>query len=179
MLAVVRELNNSETVFVLPQDGPDHDVRVRFFTPVAEVPTCGHATVGAPGARAVEYGLPSGSLVQKTGTGLLQRVDIERGERVRIGLRQGRAEFGADLERAQVVLLLMALGATRVALVEDGPVLVVSTGHPKVLVELSGSDVVDGLNPDPAALTHSVMRWAATASSSSPAPRVRANSSPG
>ncbi|MGN5377044.1 PhzF family phenazine biosynthesis protein [Streptomyces lasalocidi] len=31
MLAVVRELNNSETVFVLPQDGPDHDVRVRFF----------------------------------------------------------------------------------------------------------------------------------------------------
>jgi PhzF family phenazine biosynthesis protein len=68
MLVVARELNNSETAFVLPADAADHDVRVRFFTPTAEVPTCGHATVRAHYARAVEYGLPSCSLVQKTGS---------------------------------------------------------------------------------------------------------------
>ena len=59
MLAVARELNNSETAFVLPADGSDHDVRVRFFTPTTEVPTCGHATIGAHYARAIEYGLPA------------------------------------------------------------------------------------------------------------------------
>jgi predicted PhzF superfamily epimerase YddE/YHI9 len=65
MLAVARELNNSETAFVLPADAADHDVRVRFFTPTTEVPTCGHATVGAHFARAVEYGQPLGTpLVQ-------------------------------------------------------------------------------------------------------------------
>ncbi|MEV0320281.1 PhzF family phenazine biosynthesis isomerase [Streptomyces sp. NPDC050658] len=155
MLAVARELNNSETAFVLPPDGADHDVRVRFFTPTTEVPTCGHATVGAHFARAVEYGLPSGPLVQKTGTGLLQRVEIIRdGERVRIGMRQGEAEFGPALDGKQVDLLLRALGARTEDLVdEDAPVQVVSTGHSKVVVQVRDRAAVDGLRPDPAALT--------------------------
>ncbi len=33
MLAIARELNNADTAFVLPADGPDHDLRIRFFTP--------------------------------------------------------------------------------------------------------------------------------------------------
>ncbi|MEU6114530.1 PhzF family phenazine biosynthesis protein [Streptomyces sp. NPDC047117] len=95
MLAVAGEPNNSETAFVLPPDGPDHhDVRVRFFTPTAEVPTCGHATIGTHCAQAVEYGLPTGPLVQKTGAELRQHVEIQRADRVRIGIRQDRAEFG-------------------------------------------------------------------------------------
>lgn len=33
MQLIAREINNSETAFILPAEGPDHDVRVRFFTP--------------------------------------------------------------------------------------------------------------------------------------------------
>lgn len=110
MLAVARELKNSETAFVFPAEGPDHDLRVRFFTPSAEVPTCGHATVGTHFARAMEYGLPSGVLVQKTGGGLLQRVEIHReGDRVQIRMYQGHAEFGPELDGGQVDRLLGAL----------------------------------------------------------------------
>lgn len=154
MLAVARELNNSETAFVLPADDADHDVRVRFFTPTTEVPTCGHATVGAHYARAVEYGLPSCSLVQKTGGGLLQRVDVHRdGDRVRIGMHQGVAQFGQELARHQVDRLLRGLGAGVSTLADNGPVQVVSTGHSKVLVELRDRAAVDALRPDAAALT--------------------------
>ncbi|MER7521229.1 PhzF family phenazine biosynthesis isomerase [Streptomyces sp. NPDC126499] len=154
MLAVARELNNSETAFVLRADGTDHDVRVRFFTPTTEVPTCGHATVATHFARAVEYGLPAGSLVQKTGTGLLQPVRIHRdGDRVRIGMRQGAAVFGPELDDAQVGRLLRALGAAPGDLADGGPVQIVSTGHAKVLVELKGRAAVDALRPDPAALS--------------------------
>lgn len=154
MLAVARELNNSETAFVLAADGDDHDVRVRFFTPVTEVPSCGHATVAAHFARAAEYRLPSGSLVQKTGSGLLQRVEIHRtGDRVRIGMDQGIASFGPELNGGQVDRLLRALGANAGDLADGGPVQVVSTGHSKVLVELRDRATVDGLRPDPAALT--------------------------
>jgi PhzF family phenazine biosynthesis protein len=154
MLAVARELNNSETAFVLPADGSDHDVRVRFFTPTTEVPTCGHATVATHFARAVEYGLPAGSLVQKTGTGLLQRVDVRHeGSRIEIGMYQGVATFGHELDVGQVDRLMAALGVERGDLVEDAPVQVVSTGHSKVMVELRGRAVVDRLQPDPAALT--------------------------
>jgi PhzF family phenazine biosynthesis protein len=154
MQAVAREVNNSETAFVLPADGADHDVRVRFFTPTTEVPTCGHATVATHFARAVEYGLPSGSLVQKTGTGLLQRVRIHReGKRVRIGMHQGAAVFGPELDGPQVGRLLRALGATPGDLADDGPVQIVSTGHAKVLVGLRDRATLDALRPDPAALT--------------------------
>ncbi|MEV8022245.1 PhzF family phenazine biosynthesis isomerase [Streptomyces sp. NPDC086554] len=160
MLAVARELNNSETAFVMPPDGADHDVRVRFFTPTTEVPTCGHATVGAHFARAVGYGLPSGSLVQKTGGGLRQRVEILRdgdgdgdGDRVRIGMHQGAVDFGPELDGSQMDRLLRALGAKSGDLADIVPVQIVSTGHSKVVVELRDRAVVDGLRPDPAALT--------------------------
>ncbi|WP_327129502.1 PhzF family phenazine biosynthesis isomerase [Streptomyces sp. NBC_01727] len=154
MLALARELNNSETAFVLPPDGPDHDVRVRFFTPTTEVPACGHATVGTHFARAIEYGLPSCSLVQKTGGGLLQRVEIHRdGDHVRIGIHQGSAVFGPELGGRQVDRLREALGVRLGDLTDSGPVQIVSTGHSKVLVELRNRAVVDGLRPDSTALT--------------------------
>ena len=44
MMAVAREMNLSETAFLLPQD----DVyRLRWFTPAVEVTLCGHATLAS------------------------------------------------------------------------------------------------------------------------------------
>jgi PhzF family phenazine biosynthesis protein len=154
MLAVARELKNSETAFIFPADGPDHDIRVRFFTPTTEVPACGHATVGAHYARAVEFGLPSGSLMQKTGGGLLQQVHVERdADRIRVGIDQGAAAFGPVLDGRQVDLLLQALGIDAGDLADDAPVQIVSTGHSKVLVPLRDRRVVDSLDPDLGALS--------------------------
>src|SRR3954468_3082937 len=45
MLAIARELNNADTAFILKPDGPDHELRVRFFTPRTEASFVGHATV--------------------------------------------------------------------------------------------------------------------------------------
>ena len=46
MQRIARELNLSETVFVLPPDDPAHTRRLRIFTPAAELPFAGHPTVG-------------------------------------------------------------------------------------------------------------------------------------
>lgn len=46
MQRIARELNLSETVFVLPPDDPRHHARLRIFTPAAELPFAGHPTVG-------------------------------------------------------------------------------------------------------------------------------------
>lgn len=46
MPRVARELNLSETVFVLPAESPGHTCRLRIFTPAAELPFAGHPTVG-------------------------------------------------------------------------------------------------------------------------------------
>lgn len=154
MLAVARELNNSETAFLLPPDGSDHDVRIRFFTPRTEVPACGHATVGAHFARAVAGGLAPGPLTQKTGGGLLQRVTVLRErDRIRIGLDQGTAVFGDMLPDGVTGRLLPALGVDPAQLDDAAPVQVVSTGHSKILVPLRGREAVDAAVPDHAALT--------------------------
>jgi trans-2,3-dihydro-3-hydroxyanthranilate isomerase len=46
MQTIARELNLSETVFVLKPESPAHSARVRIFTPARELPFAGHPTVG-------------------------------------------------------------------------------------------------------------------------------------
>jgi trans-2,3-dihydro-3-hydroxyanthranilate isomerase len=46
MLAITREFNYSETVFVFPPDLKTNTRRVRIFTPGGELPFAGHPTVG-------------------------------------------------------------------------------------------------------------------------------------
>jgi len=46
MLAITREFNLSETVFVFPPDDPKNTRRLRIYTPSGELPFAGHPTVG-------------------------------------------------------------------------------------------------------------------------------------
>ena len=47
MPRIARELNLSETVFVLPPDAPEHTAKLRILTPDSELPFAGHPTLGA------------------------------------------------------------------------------------------------------------------------------------
>jgi PhzF family phenazine biosynthesis protein len=46
MKQIAREMNLSETAFVLRPTTNEADIKLRYFTPSAEVDFCGHATVG-------------------------------------------------------------------------------------------------------------------------------------
>lgn len=47
MQAIAREMNFSESTFILPAESSDTDVRLRIFTPGAELPMAGHPTIGS------------------------------------------------------------------------------------------------------------------------------------
>jgi trans-2,3-dihydro-3-hydroxyanthranilate isomerase len=47
MQAIAKEMNFSETTFVLPPETKGTDVRLRIFTPGEELPTAGHPTIGS------------------------------------------------------------------------------------------------------------------------------------
>jgi len=47
MQNIAREMNLSETAFVLPSTLKSADIQIRWFTPAAEVPLCGHATIAS------------------------------------------------------------------------------------------------------------------------------------
>lgn len=152
MREIARELNNSETAFVLSPTGSDHDVWIRFFTPTTEVPICGHATISAHYVRARETGLGDAVVRQRTGAGILPVEVVREAEDYRIVMTQGEVELGPVLAGENRDALLAALGLGEDDLDPALPVQAVSTGHSKVMVGIRALGKLDALRPDLAAL---------------------------
>jgi trans-2,3-dihydro-3-hydroxyanthranilate isomerase len=60
MQAMTKEMNFSESTFILPAERPDADIRMRIFTPGREMPMAGHPTVGSAFALALAGIIPPG-----------------------------------------------------------------------------------------------------------------------
>lgn len=69
MLATAAEIGYSETAFVLSSDQSDGTLHVRYFSPLVEVPFCGHATIATAVAYADRHG--TGPLRLRTRAGLV------------------------------------------------------------------------------------------------------------
>jgi len=148
MQMIARELNNSETAFILSPTDHTHDVWVRFFTPLNEVPVCGHATIAAHYVRAFEKRLGTTRVLQKTGAGVLPVDILKDGDDYRIVMTQGRVEFGDTITGEALQALLAALGINGEALRPNCPVQIASTGHGKVMVGLRDGGLLNRLEPD-------------------------------
>ena len=148
MLAVAREVNASETAFVLPSR--EADVKIRFFTPTQEVPSCGHALVAALTVLA-ELGEVhiSGQFARvhvETGVGVLPADLVRTAEGIRVDLTQAPPAFRPCATPADHVTEV--LGADPDDLRTDLPLELAYTGLWHLLVPLKSVDVLDGLLPD-------------------------------
>jgi trans-2,3-dihydro-3-hydroxyanthranilate isomerase len=143
MQRIARELNLSETVFVLPGDDAA-DVRVRIFTPVNELPFAGHPTMGT----AIVLGAtrPGATLTMGTRQGVIpfafDRVD---GRIVSATMRQPIPSW-VPYEHAGA--LLSALGVTGSVTAVDA----YRNGPRHVLVGFPGIDELAAVRPDLTAL---------------------------
>jgi PhzF family phenazine biosynthesis protein len=87
--AIAAENNLAETAFLIPEGG---DYRLRWFTPITEVPLCGHATLASaavvmerlePGRSSVVFHSASGPLtVSRTKTGYVMDFPVRLSEPV-------------------------------------------------------------------------------------------------
>lgn len=105
MQTIAREMNLSETAFVLRSDKAD--VRARYFTPSAEIPLAGHPTVATIHALLGEGRLPAGedvtvSLELQAGV-ITVDVHNEPSGRRRIIMSQKRPEFLETYDRSAVL----------------------------------------------------------------------------
>ena len=76
MQHIAREMNLSETAFILPPSGKQADLRIRWFTPTNEVGLCGHATIASFHALAEEnmHGMKKSGMYEfllETASGIL------------------------------------------------------------------------------------------------------------
>ncbi|HEX3661972.1 MAG TPA: PhzF family phenazine biosynthesis protein [Acidobacteriaceae bacterium] len=144
MPRIARELNLSETVFVLPPSDPACAARLRIFTPAKELIFAGHPTVGSAFVLLDEGRIPSGTepFSLEEGVGPVP-IRVEPGEpaggRPLIWLRTPPVEFGRTVDPA---LCARALGLEASDLLPVAPQLV-TAGNPALFVALKDQAAVD------------------------------------
>ncbi|KHD36649.1 hypothetical protein NL50_08990 [Clostridium acetobutylicum] len=148
MQKIARELNNSETAFVFSSKDERYDVWVRFFTPTNEVPICGHATIAAHYARAIENNLETSRVYHKTGAGILPVDVINENDDYKVIMTQGKIEFGSVIDGEKKEKLLRALNIEKSDLLENYEIQIVSTGHSKVMIGIKSLNTLNKLQPN-------------------------------
>jgi trans-2,3-dihydro-3-hydroxyanthranilate isomerase len=156
MQAIAREMNLSETTFVLPATDPQAAYWMRIFTPAKEIPFAGHPSVGTAYVMAslgrFPLQAPVTRIFQQVGIGTLPLdIDVSDGKPGRVVMTQGKPTFSGVVR--DLTPVAEALGVDPNALARTHlPVQVVSTGLEHLMVPLDDLDTVGTLQPNVARL---------------------------
>ena len=137
MMQIAREMNLSETVFVLKAEKDSVLRRLRIFTPRREIPFAGHPIVGTWLALAQEGVVPlpdEGTgrqrIYHEVGIGVLPvDIDFKDGQPVQVVMTQGEFKIITEVDDAhEQAEVARALGLAREDLDEELPIQVITTG---------------------------------------------------
>jgi trans-2,3-dihydro-3-hydroxyanthranilate isomerase len=149
MQQLAREMNLSETTFVLPPQERGADFKVRIFTPAREMPFAGHPVVGTHWVLAhlgrVTLREPVTEVRFELGVGVLPAsLEVIGGRVKKVVMTQERPTFLDVVE--DVTSLTTGLGLSSWAIGEtEPPVQVVSTGAPQMMVPVRSLSEVEAL----------------------------------
>jgi trans-2,3-dihydro-3-hydroxyanthranilate isomerase len=158
MQRIARELNLSETTFILPAESRAQATRVRIFTPSAEMEFAGHPTIGTAFImRRLNLVSPQAAnftLDENIGP---VNVRVDAGEDPILWLTLPEIREAGDVARN--------LCARAVSLGEDDllpslPCEVLSAGNPTLFIPLKDAERVDRASVDTAALTIALQQCA-------------------
>ncbi len=145
MQKIAREMNLSETTFILPATRPDCAAQARIFTPSRELEFAGHPTVGTSFVLIEQRIVPADAghfaLEEKVGP---VPIRIERGNRPLIWLTTPKISFGPECDRA---LCAEVVGLHPQDLLEIPPQQV-SAGNPCVFIAVKSKEAVDRAHTD-------------------------------
>jgi len=151
MQAIAKELNLSETTFVLPPVDASNDYRVRIFTPGQELPMAGHPTVGTTFVLAREHMIARGADGAETtikleeGVGTIPvRIEWREGAAHFIEMQQPLPTFGARVEDLQAVAEMLSIEPEEIAGTNLPPE-VVSCGVPFLYVPVKSLRAVQDI----------------------------------
>lgn len=141
MQPLAREMNLSETTFVLPPDSAANLAKVRIFTPGAELPMAGHPTIGTAYVLAAQ-GMTSDrafTLEEKVGP-IPVRIDGEPSNPGVIWMTQPLPTFGPEMINREEIAARLSIGREDLL---DVPVRTGSAGLPFVFVGMRTQEGVD------------------------------------
>ena len=147
MQAIAREMNLSETTFVLPRDAAteaERGVQVRIFTVQEELPFAGHPTLGTAFVLRGSTGRQEVALELNVGK-IAVRFEEKPGEPVFGEMTQKDPQFGVTHDRDAVA---RAAGLRAADIDSSLPIQTISTGVPFTIVPLRGLQVMRELSVD-------------------------------
>jgi PhzF family phenazine biosynthesis protein len=152
LLAVAREFSHAEVAFVFAANGPDHDVRLRFFNARKEAPFVGHATVAAHAVLLTLGRRGAGACRQHSGTGIIEvnaQVDqAAAGAQSLIEFRQAVPELDPPLPFKTTLRVAEALRLPATQLHEIMPARIAHKGSSRLLVPIADARQLDALAPN-------------------------------
>jgi trans-2,3-dihydro-3-hydroxyanthranilate isomerase len=145
MQAIAKELNLSETTFVLPPEEAENDYRVRIFTPGSELPMAGHPTVGTSFILArehmIELAESETTIKLEEGVGTIPvQINFKDGEPDLIWMQQPPPRFGPRVEETGAIAEMLSLKPDDIE--TEWPVEVVSCGVPFLFVPVKSLEAV-------------------------------------
>jgi trans-2,3-dihydro-3-hydroxyanthranilate isomerase len=143
MQRIARELNLSETTFVLPPEDPANLCRLRIFTPLEELPMAGHPTVGSAFALAVEgrIAVPTTISIEE-GVGIVPvEVEGEADRPTGAVMVQPLPGFGPRFDDPAAIAAMLSLEPADLA--PGLPLEVISCGLPFLFVPLASRAAVE------------------------------------
>ena len=161
MLAIAAEIGFSETAFVVGGDPAERALTLRYFTPVAEIPFCGHATIATAVALARQYG--AGPFRFRTPAGPIVIDTTEVDGRIRAGFTSVEP-WVVSMPAGTLVELTGLLGLTAQDLHPDYPPAISFAGNRHPILVLADQDRLDRFTFDPDLLRALMDRedWAGT-----------------
>jgi PhzF family phenazine biosynthesis protein len=150
--AVAGEFSHAEVAFVFAANGPDHDVRLRFFNARKEEPFVGHATVAAHAVLLALGRRSAGTYRQHSGTGIIDvmaRVEqLAAGPETLIEFRQTVPELDTPLPFKTTLRVAEALRLPATQLHEIMPARIARKGSTRLLVPIADPRQLDTLAPN-------------------------------
>ncbi len=147
MQAIAREMNLSETTFVLPPDVAGADYRVRIFTPTSELPFAGHPTIGTAFAL-----LETGRIAPRGETFTLRQQTLAGVQPIEVRSEAARRSFSMTLPSPRFEAAPARAELARALRIDEkdiaGEPATVVVGVGWHIVPLRGLDVVRDLAPD-------------------------------
>jgi len=150
MQAIAREMNYSETTFILPPSDPKALCRVRIFTPAAELPFAGHPVIGTTFALAQEGMIRTGEspVTLQLGIGLVPVELLYEGQRATfVWMYQPVPTF--EPWQGDAVRLASALGLTADDFDDALPIERAMVGVNHVLVPIRSLDAIGRAHTTP------------------------------
>jgi trans-2,3-dihydro-3-hydroxyanthranilate isomerase len=145
MQRIAREMNFSETTFILPPEEPAHAAKVRIFTPGRELQFAGHPTIGTAWVLLDERIATGGRLTLEEGVGPIDVRSVKENGRTMLWMTFPEMSFGQVFPHARVAT---TLGVQESDLVPDAPAQIASSGTPFLFVALRSPGAVDAAVSD-------------------------------